>query len=128
MNDWEMYCWDKGSKAVVACDGAGNGVVIWAVGGPLLFEMQEEGLYALEDLGLGDAIEGISIWEGTYEPGNVSVEYEEHFQSKAVGTFRLPTNEEWAAIKKNQCPWNDADFLRSVANFLRSITDTKEGK
>lgn len=57
--------WAAPSLAVVACRG-GRGVVLWYGRGPsLAFEIEEGGSLGLDDLGLDDAPDGISIWTGT---------------------------------------------------------------
>lgn len=67
---WGGYpkeAFDMDSKALIACDGSGNGAVI-ETGGPAV-PLYAEGLcgsLTLEDYGLDNAPEGLSIWEGRY--------------------------------------------------------------
>lgn len=48
---WRGYDFDKASKAVICYNNADTGAVVWAVGGRLLYEMEEVGLTHLDDLG-----------------------------------------------------------------------------
>lgn len=89
-------------KGVITCDGNGNGVVLWPVG---VLRMETDGSGStLVDLGLDDAPLGLSVWEGTYH-------FEESITDPGdgvlmpLGDFRLPTSEEWEAIKAGKCPW-----------------------
>lgn len=101
--------WDLPSRAVVACDGTGNGVVLWTVGPHVAFEIKEAGLYSLGDLGLDDAPHGISVWEGVYvaPPAPALQESAGDEGTQPVGKFRAPTAGEWVAIKYGRCPWRD---------------------
>lgn len=107
---WDGYprsAWVKPSLAVVACDGGGNGCVLWTAGPAMRFEIIESGLRDLSDLGLDDAPEGISVWAGRIysDPRDDD--------SELRGEFRSPTIDEWAAIMRGECPWNDADWRTS---------------
>ncbi len=98
--------WDLPSRAVVACDGNGNGAVLWTVGPHVAHELNEAGLSGLDDLGLDDAPHGISVWEGMYVtlppswPESAGDE-----GTEPCGKFREPTDQEWEAIKASRCPW-----------------------
>lgn len=94
------------SRAVVASDGDGNGGVIWYFGGGIWHEIREVGLHQLGDLGLDDAPEGISIWEGnfaTVQCGNPLDGYD--YETETRGAFRAPTDDEWKAIRAGESPW-----------------------
>jgi hypothetical protein len=57
----------------------------------------------LDDVGLDDAPEGISIWEG-----NVVTTYDQFngdYDAFLEGKFRVPNEREWNAIKKQRSPW-----------------------
>lgn len=102
--DWN---WSKPSLAVCASDG-NNGWVPWHCGPHV--EMQIDGLSAqLQDLGLDDAPKGISIWEGTLAGGERTYEGD-YYDVYLKGTFRAPTDDEWAAIREGRCPWNSTDW------------------
>ncbi len=107
--------WDfsKKSRGVVACDGNGTGTVLWWVGGHLDLEVQEYGLKQLDELGLDDAPHGISIWEGVYiwHSGVNSEGIDEGGDTTSQGTFRPPTDEEWAAIREGRLPWLKENWL-----------------
>jgi hypothetical protein len=108
--------WDKNSLAVVANSSAGNGgVILWTAGPHLENEIDSIGSVRLDDLGLDDAPEGISIWEGKYigyKTGN-PMDGEE-WDTEAHGKFRTPTDAEWEAIRADRCPWPDSDWYSAV--------------
>lgn len=87
-----------GSKAVVANNKQGHGLVLWYVGDVITSEIEEAGFC------LDDAPEGISVWEGIgiWTPG--PFEYPDDGDFELVGEFRKPTDEEWAAIRAGECP------------------------
>jgi len=99
----EVEPYQKPSRAVVA-RGDHGGCVVWCSDDSMIeFEISASG-NQLDDLGLGDAPEGISIWEGeyayrTYDTANGIEHYTE-----PVGVFRPPTAEEWVAIMAGMNP------------------------
>lgn len=107
MPNWADEKWELDSLAVVACDGRGNGCVLWYGGGATLrYEIEEVGCRALDDLGLDDAPVGISVWVGRYvaEPCGV---YEVDIETRPHGKFRRPHKSEWAKIKMVENPWGE---------------------
>lgn len=93
------------SRAVLA-NNNGKGVVLWCRGTHI--EQEIDALdCSLESLGLDNAPEGISIWEGRahWSPG--PWEHPEDGDVELVGTFRAPTEKEWEAIRRNECPWGE---------------------
>lgn len=102
--------WERDSLAVIACDGNGNGAVLWTVGTHVKFEMEECGLVQLDDLGLDNAPVGISIWTGKYLWSPGPWECPNDGSTDAVGTFRPPTDEEWRAIHEARCPWDEEEW------------------
>jgi len=110
------FKWELPSRAIVACRN-GVGAVLWFVGAHLTYEMQEGPGTDLCDLGLDDAPDGISVWEGTYHydaPAYYSDGEPGYPEPK--GSFRQPTPEEWAKIQQNECPWNEADWKEPDAD------------
>jgi hypothetical protein len=112
----ERYDWTKPSRLVVVCDGRGRGSVLWYVGGQAAFEVEENGFYDLEDLGLSSkrkpAPPGISVWEGRWE-GSVtpsSPNGPAEYDSWPNGEFRPLTEDEWSAVRAGRCPWNPAEW------------------
>lgn len=108
---WDGYpelAWERDSLAVVACDGHGNGAVLWTVGPHIRFEIHEAGFRCLGDLGLDDAPRGVSVWTGRvrYVGGDGDVE------AVTEGAFRAPTDVEWLAILTNENPWNDQEWRK----------------
>jgi hypothetical protein len=104
------YDWSKPSLAVVACDGNGHGCVLWTAGPHVESLVHEAGVTNLSDLGLDDAPEGISIWEGTIKTVHHNTPDANEYDSWLEGSFREPTSKEWESIRKNECPWNDDEW------------------
>jgi hypothetical protein len=100
------------SKAVIAANDKGFGCVVWYVGPGLTNEIEEVGLHELGDLGLDDAPEGISVWEGVFvwQPG--PYEHPDDGDLVPSGTFRKPTDEEWIAIREGRNPWPGLEARR----------------
>lgn len=113
----DVFDYSKPSKAVL-CSNGRTGIILYYVGATLSFEVEEMGLTFLEDLGLGNAPKGISIWEGDYKWYPGSWEYSTDGDYIPEGKFRQPTEEEWSDIKQNKCPWDEKDWLleRGIQN------------
>lgn len=109
-HSWGHYNFAKSSLAVVALGDHGPGIVLHTVGGHLRMEMSEGGLDNTEDLGIHLEEPGIWVWEGkgVWYPG--SYEYPNDGSMELVGSYRPPTDGEWAAIRKGECPWDDAEW------------------
>jgi hypothetical protein len=124
---WGNYDFDKPSLAVVAMgEIATVGIVLHTVGGHVKMEMEEGGIYVTEDLGIDPPEPGIWVWEGKgyWSPGNW--EHPDEGEMELRGKFRQPTDEEWAAIRKGECPWNDDDWKEQddFANHVTYALDT----
>lgn len=103
--------WTKPSLAVIACDGGGQGCVLWTVGPHVTSMIDEAGVRELDLLGLDDAPEGISIWEGSIKTVHHHTPDMNEYDSSLEGSFRTPTNEEWESIRKNECPWDEKPWI-----------------
>ena len=112
---WGNYDFSKDSKAVIAFRKDwiftnGTGIVLWAVGGHIRMEMEE---YCVDfgDLGLKNPErDGIWIWKGRSVAYPGSYEHPDDGGIELVGSYYLPTNDEWMAIRRGECPWNDEDW------------------
>ena len=96
---------DQIERAVVANRDDGKGVVLWCAGKGIEEEVSATSP-RLDDLGLDDAPEGISIWEGcivTRKCGNPL--YGVDYETELVGKFRDPSDAEWAEIHQGRSPW-----------------------
>jgi hypothetical protein len=103
--------WSKKSLAVIACQG-GSGAALWWVGGHIDFEISEGQPSDLGDLGLDNAPDGISIWEGVYDyHSDKSYYYNDGGYTEANGDFRNPTEEEWVGIREGRCPWDYVEWM-----------------
>jgi len=103
------YDRSKSSLAVLAYNDDGKGCVLWTVGAHVRMEMEEGGLWTLEELGLEPPEPGIWIWEGKYIYSRCGP-YGEDCETDPKGEFRQPTDEEWKLIREGCCPWNDEDW------------------
>jgi hypothetical protein len=118
---WMGLRGDIPSLAVVASNGE-HGCVLWTVGAHVRFEQQECG-WELIDLGLHNAPQGISIWEGVYiyipEPWECS---------EPKGQFRKPTDAEWVAIREGRCPWDEHKWMvENYEEIMAEIEDPSNG-
>lgn len=101
-----IYGWNSDpGRFLVACDGEGNGCILAFVGHiELMFEC---GSKKLEDLGLDNAPEGLSIWEGSV----VDTTYESidgtDYDCELQGDFRKLTEDEWEAFRKGENLWDE---------------------
>ena len=84
--------------------GAGVGCILWPRGTSLLYEMRECSCSSPEDLGLGDAPHGISVWEGRFV-ANTDAHPDRDPLTQPRGQFRRPTDAEWEAIREGRAPW-----------------------
>lgn len=87
-------------KALVA-NHQGTGIVIY-VSDSTFSEALDSVSWKLDDVGLDDAPDGISVWEGVMQTIWVTKE-ESDFVLK--GTFRQPTIEEWNHLASGNNPW-----------------------
>lgn len=111
-HEWDKYNWNKLSLAIVASDGAGHGAVLFTAGPHVAFDIHEIGLRDLWDLGLDDAPSGVWVWEGKHVGGDGSRSPEGDYSDAYLqGTYRPLTDEEWAALKRNECPWSDEEWI-----------------
>lgn len=97
--------WSKPSKAVIASFAVGGKILTYA--GPDIESMIEDaGSCDIHDLGLdADAPNGISIWEGVIKTSHTHTPDCNEYDSWLAGKFREPTEEEWRAIRRGECPW-----------------------
>jgi len=105
---------NRPSRAVIVNGVAGTeGWILWHVGGGIYWSIEEAGSNHLDDNGLDDAPDGISIWEGDMHGSydHMSGEY----GSALEGEFRDPTAEEWAAIMQQECPWDPNEWIKKPA-------------
>ena len=98
--------WSKDSLAVLASDGD-DGWVLFHVGAHLEQDISDVGSRRLEDLGL-TCPASVWIWKGRMCS---STTYWGEVETWLEGDTRAPTDEEWAAIRAGDCPWNPDDWL-----------------
>lgn len=93
------------NRAVVACNSASQGCVLSFVGKALDHLIFSNGVNTLNALGLDGSPDGISIWEGEVVTTKMWTDYGWEYDCHLEGEFREPTDEEWAAIRRDECPW-----------------------
>jgi hypothetical protein len=103
------YDWTKPSKAVVV-QGTGGGCVLFTAGPHVASMINEAGVSDLDNLGLDDAPDGVSIWEGGIKSVHHNTPDANEHEWWLEGAFREPTDEEWESIRKNDCPWDDNEW------------------
>ena len=98
--EWEDQCW-----AIIANNNGQGCVLAYGGGATLRYEIEEVGYHALDDLGLDDAPEGISVWEGRYDTtGGIGClgYYDDSIETQPIGRFRPLTKEEWSRLSEPQ--------------------------
>lgn len=109
-SSWGCYDFSKKSLAVICqAETSKVGIVLWTVGGHVKMEINEVGL-DMDELGLEAPEPGIWVWEGEgrWWPG--SYEHPDEGSMELSGDYRPPTPEEWLAIQKGECPWDDDEW------------------
>lgn len=118
--------WVAPSRAVVASRG-GHGIVLWYGGGlSLAFEIEEGGVTGLDDLGLDDAPDGISVWTGRYvTKGAPTVPgfCDDSVETIPSGSFRQPDANEWHDIRMGRNPWPKIRCSKCSLEASRSVID-----
>jgi hypothetical protein len=101
----------------------GEGVLLDYTGTNIEGEVDMIG-YALGDLGLDDAPDGLSVWEGRYhyDPGFESDHGPPEPSSEPVGAFRALTPDEWARLARDGVLWDDDGDAFVPANDTREDT------
>lgn len=89
--------------AVVAAN-RGDGCVLWHAGGGLDYMLAEVSA-RLSEIGLDDAPDGVSIWEGHLLSWESHTPSGTEYDGELQGTFREPTPEEWVGIMRGDGPW-----------------------
>lgn len=107
---WPAERWLEPSRVLVASDGRGNGCVLATEGPHFLYEIEEAGASALNDLWLDDLDHGIWVVIGSVEytksqdtpngPCEVDCDFE-------IVECRRPNPEEWIEIIAGRSPWLD---------------------
>lgn len=92
------------SIALIACNG-GCGVILEHDGPGIEAAVDGECNLRLEDHGLDDAPDGLSIWEGRYACFNTSYEYSYEYECELDGKFRDLTDREWDYLRETGTPW-----------------------
>lgn len=92
------------NRAVVA-SANGQGCVLSFSGTALSAFIGENGTRDLRDLGLDDAPDGIWVWEGKIVTTKMWTDYGWEHDCGPEGEFRKPTDPEWEAIRRGECPW-----------------------
>lgn len=92
------------SIALIANNG-GTGVVLAYDGAGIECCIDEGNGKALDDNGLDDAPDGLSIWEGAYHTWHVHTPDMNEWEAELRGTFRDLTDREWALLRETGTPW-----------------------
>lgn len=106
---WGDYDFSKPSLVAVASSEHGD-LLLAAVGGHALLEVEECGFSHPEDLGLVPPAHGLWVWEGKYISTRSETPDGTEYDQEAVGTWRRPTQDELATLLVGECPWNDLEW------------------
>lgn len=105
---WSKYKKEMKSRLVVACNG-GAGCVLYAIGSCWEAWYEGSGSYRLDDNGLDDAPDGVSIWEGRVQGWGPDRDGE--YDAELRGEFRPLTAEEWQLLASGEPPWDGRKWL-----------------
>lgn len=85
---------NNGDGCILACDGPG-------------IEADNEALssWRLDDRGLDNAPDGLSIWEGYLHCCEINTPDAHEYETSLEGTFRELTDEEWTRYRETDRPW-----------------------
>lgn len=114
---WSKYKRELKSRLVVACNG-GAGCVLYAIGSCWAVWHEGSGSYRLDDNGLDDAPDGISIWEGRMQSWGPDRDGE--YDAELRGEFRDLTEEEWRLLAKGEAPWDEKEWEDARAETDKS--------
>lgn len=93
------------SVALIA-NNCGNGVILACDGPGIEADIEAVGIGHLDDHGLDNAPDGLSIWEGKLTGGQVGNGYDGYdYETELVGSFRALTEREWALLRDTGTPW-----------------------
>ena len=95
------------SRAVIANGARRAGCVLFVAPDSYLEHETREISGRLDDLGLDDAPDGISVWEGTHAGGGYNAYQGDYNDVYPVGKFRAPTDDEGQAIREGKNPFAD---------------------
>ncbi len=121
----------KDSHALIGAM-CGIGAVLQHVGYDITMEIEESFAgYSIQDLGLEDAPDGLSVWVGHFDysevisptAGDVDCDVE------PVGTFRPLTADEWSKLAAGEPLWDVRDWIdpQHLAAYDASIAKDKIG-
>ena len=113
------------SKALIANMG-GIGCVLDYTGDAITWHIREFSP-SLDELGLDDAPDGLSVWEGTMGSVRHYTQDGEDWDFEANGKFRDLNPEEWAALQKDGCLWPKAE-IRKCENCGYSLYEYEAGE
>lgn len=122
-NGFPHAAWEMQSCAVIACDGRGNGCVLYTGGPAVKAEIQNVSDH-LGDIGLDDAPAGLSVWVGKLLTWRTS---DGEYEGELKGAFRPLQPEEWKAVQAGVSPWNDADWGRPLDPPEEEPTKPEDG-
>ena len=97
----------------------GHGVILAHDGGGIEADIEAVGLGALDDHGLDNAPDGLSIWEGRMS--GWGPDHNGDYDCELRGTFRPLTDAEWTMFRETGTPWTFEETSPLAG------TDTKEG-
>lgn len=110
----DLFDWGRPSRAFVAKGSLApntlsTGVVLWGVGGDMVFAFEDCGSADVLDLGLPEP-EGLGlwVWEGRFHTSGPDLDGD--YDVVAVGTYRRAEPGEVASVERGECPWRPADW------------------
>lgn len=95
--------WNEHDDIALIANNGGTGCILVSDGAAI--EYSQENGCALDDNGLDDAPDGLSIWEGRGHSWETNTDMGHEYDFELRGTFRDLTDREWALLRETGTPW-----------------------
>jgi len=118
---WSKYKREMPSRLVIACNN-GAGCVLYAIGSCWEAWYEGSGSHRLDDNGLDDAPDGISIWEGHMH--SWGPDFDGEYDAELRGEFRNLTESEWKLLAEGQAPWDEKEWIEDREDVVPLARET----
>lgn len=96
--------WNETDSIALVAQGSKDGVLLVYDGPGVEGAIEDVGEHT-DDLGLDDAPDGLSIWEGRYHTSQYWTDCGYEYDAELVGKFRELTDQEWELFRATGTPW-----------------------
>lgn len=95
--------WNTHPDIALIANNGGTGCILASDGAAI--EYSQENGHALDDNGLDDAPDGLSIWEGRGHSSEWHTDMGHEYDFELNGSFRDLTEQEWTLLRETGTPW-----------------------